>query len=263
MVVPYHPETLLFWKAHINFQYVTSTGFAKYITKYVTKSEPSELFDIDEKDDTWIPTEVKLRGGGEREKLDITDITNTNTKKKKQNPIQYENSKEIMTNTTFKKFNTISKKSDVEPTNDVTVLKETPISFFKPLSSYSFLNANEAILQAVTELLLPNNRIPEDINYSIIELKYVNNLSLIRAIKNDWNISPSMSDLADFDKYIENEDESKLLERNLMFWSKEYSKPKVTILNKILSSAEEQVMRYMNIIAHGSAHEGKPGIIDS
>nr|CAG8646553.1 10458_t:CDS:2 [Entrophospora candida] len=51
MVVPYHPETLLFWKAHINFQYVTSTGFAKYITKYVTKSEPSELFDIDEKDE--------------------------------------------------------------------------------------------------------------------------------------------------------------------------------------------------------------------
>ncbi|CAJ0748053.1 5903_t:CDS:2, partial [Entrophospora sp. SA101] len=142
-----------------------------------------------------------------------------------------------MTNTTFKKFNTISKKSDVEPTNDVTVLKETPISFFKPLSSYSFLNANEAILQAVTELLLPNNRIPE----------------LCLLIDN----TKSRGD-TDFDKYIENEDESKLLERNLMFWSKEYSKPKVTILNKILSSAEEQVMRYMNIIAHGSAHEGKP-----
>ncbi|CAJ0829332.1 11845_t:CDS:2 [Entrophospora sp. SA101] len=162
-----------------------------------------------------------------------------------------------MTNTTFKKFNTISKKSDVEPTNDVTVLKETPISFFKPLSSYSFLNANEAILQAVTELLLPNNRIPE------LCLLIDNTKSRGDTIKNDWNISPSMSDLADFDKYIENEDESKLLERNLMFWSKEYSKPKVTILNKILSSAEEQVMRYMNIIAHGSAHEGKPGIIDS
>ena len=48
MVVPYHPGTLLVWKAHMNFQYVTSTGFAKYITKYVTKPEPSELFDISE-----------------------------------------------------------------------------------------------------------------------------------------------------------------------------------------------------------------------
>nr|CAG8626901.1 4420_t:CDS:2 [Entrophospora candida] len=42
MVVPYYPETLLLWKGHINFQYVTSTGFAKYITKYVTKPESSE-----------------------------------------------------------------------------------------------------------------------------------------------------------------------------------------------------------------------------
>lgn len=50
MVVPYHPETLLVWRAHINFQYITSTGFAKYITKYITKPEPSELFDIDETD---------------------------------------------------------------------------------------------------------------------------------------------------------------------------------------------------------------------
>jgi len=28
-----------------------SNGFAKYITKYVTKPEPTELFDIDEQDD--------------------------------------------------------------------------------------------------------------------------------------------------------------------------------------------------------------------
>ncbi|CAG8727692.1 7497_t:CDS:1 [Ambispora leptoticha] len=51
MVIPYHPETLLIWREHINFQYITITGFAKYITKYVTKAEPSELFDIDENDE--------------------------------------------------------------------------------------------------------------------------------------------------------------------------------------------------------------------
>ncbi|CAG8699447.1 12016_t:CDS:2 [Ambispora leptoticha] len=48
MVIPYHPETLLIWRGHINFQYITTTGFAKYITKYVTKPETSELFDINE-----------------------------------------------------------------------------------------------------------------------------------------------------------------------------------------------------------------------
>ena len=42
-VVPYHPETLLIWNGHINFQYITTTGFARYITKYVTKPEASEL----------------------------------------------------------------------------------------------------------------------------------------------------------------------------------------------------------------------------
>jgi hypothetical protein len=51
MVVPYHPETLLIWRRHINFQYITSTGFAKYIMKYVTKPESSELFDIDKQDE--------------------------------------------------------------------------------------------------------------------------------------------------------------------------------------------------------------------
>ena len=39
-VVPYHPETLMIWNAHMNAQYVTSKGFARYITKYIAKAEP-------------------------------------------------------------------------------------------------------------------------------------------------------------------------------------------------------------------------------
>ncbi|CAG8745621.1 6336_t:CDS:2, partial [Dentiscutata erythropus] len=34
-----------------------------------------------------------------------------------------------------------------------------------------------------------------DVNYSIIELKYVNILGLIEATKNDWNVSPCTNDL--------------------------------------------------------------------
>lgn len=45
-VVPYHPETLLIWNAHMNIQYITSKGFARYVTKYMTKSEPSHIFNI-------------------------------------------------------------------------------------------------------------------------------------------------------------------------------------------------------------------------
>ncbi|GBC04726.1 hypothetical protein RclHR1_05830004 [Rhizophagus clarus] len=47
-IVPYHAPTLFLWNGHVNFQYVTTHQFAKYMTKYVTKSEPSEYFDITE-----------------------------------------------------------------------------------------------------------------------------------------------------------------------------------------------------------------------
>src|ERR1051325_1340238 len=49
-VVPYHAPTLLLWNGHVNFQYVTTKQFAKYMTKYVTKSEPTEYFDLHEAD---------------------------------------------------------------------------------------------------------------------------------------------------------------------------------------------------------------------
>jgi hypothetical protein len=49
-VVPYHPETLMIWNAHMNAQYVTSKGFARYITKYIAKTEPSHIFNIAEND---------------------------------------------------------------------------------------------------------------------------------------------------------------------------------------------------------------------
>ena len=45
-VVPYHPETLLIWDAHMNAQYVTSRGLGKYLTKYVVKLEPTHIFNV-------------------------------------------------------------------------------------------------------------------------------------------------------------------------------------------------------------------------
>jgi hypothetical protein len=49
-VVPYHPATLLAWKAHINVQYVSTRGFARYMVKYISKSEPTHVFNIREGD---------------------------------------------------------------------------------------------------------------------------------------------------------------------------------------------------------------------
>jgi len=49
-IVTYNAPTLLLWEAHHNFQYVSDKHFAKYICKYVTKPEPSDLFNIQESD---------------------------------------------------------------------------------------------------------------------------------------------------------------------------------------------------------------------
>jgi len=43
-IVPFHTPTLLAWDTHCNFQYVTSKGFARYTTKYISKAEPSHIF---------------------------------------------------------------------------------------------------------------------------------------------------------------------------------------------------------------------------
>jgi len=49
-VVPYHPAILLFWNAHMNVQYITDKGFARYMSKYIAKGEPSHIFNIQEND---------------------------------------------------------------------------------------------------------------------------------------------------------------------------------------------------------------------
>ncbi|RHZ81307.1 hypothetical protein Glove_122g28 [Diversispora epigaea] len=49
-VVPYHASILLIWNVHINIQYITNKEFAKYIVKYITKREPSHIFNIQEND---------------------------------------------------------------------------------------------------------------------------------------------------------------------------------------------------------------------
>ncbi|CAG8538763.1 18185_t:CDS:2 [Cetraspora pellucida] len=205
-------------------------------------------------------SKTKLSVDKENKKYTNTqDIVNN--KKRKKNPILQASSIDLNSS------HIDSKSQSIESINDINIFKRMLLNFFKSRSSYSLLSANEAVLQVVTELLLPNNRIPElcllmnnakprgdgrfgfvdmifgDVHYSIIELKYINILGLIKAINNNWNVSPCTNDLANFDE--------------------QHNIPKITTLNEILLSAEEQVTRYMNVIANGPVQNGKPGIIDS
>ena len=47
-VVPYCAPLLLIWKAHVNVQYVTTAGLTKYVSKYVTKTEPKSVVSIEQ-----------------------------------------------------------------------------------------------------------------------------------------------------------------------------------------------------------------------
>ena len=49
-VVPYYAPTLLIWNAYMNIQYMSSWELARYLSKYVVKSEPSYVFNILEGD---------------------------------------------------------------------------------------------------------------------------------------------------------------------------------------------------------------------
>nr|CAG8439015.1 3682_t:CDS:2 [Entrophospora candida] len=107
--------------------------------------------------------------------------------------------------------------------------------------SKEIATTTEAVLHTVTELLITESQ---------------NCLGFVDLIFGGLNYSISLNtcDLANFDKYIENEDESELLERSFMFWSKEHNETKLNIKYFFLS-AEEQVTRHVNVIAHGSVQK--------
>jgi len=80
--------------------------------------------------------------------MDITDDTTVTKVTKKR--------KKASASATLSNLTLIENPKKLRSTN-ITVLKEALITFFKSRSNFSLSSTNEAVLQAVTELLLPNN----------------------------------------------------------------------------------------------------------
>ncbi|GES74791.1 hypothetical protein GLOIN_2v1782313 [Rhizophagus clarus] len=148
-------------------------------------------------------------------------------------------------------------------------------------SQMSLSSANESVLQAIIENILPLNcYIPElslvingkkpkgsgrfgysdifilkDNNVSL-ELKYI---SLVGLIKN----KVSANELESLDKIIENEDKKPLLKRPYTFWSKENKKVNKTTIGEVLDSGVNQLILYMNTISKGKASNySSSGVFD-
>ncbi|CAB4480022.1 unnamed protein product [Rhizophagus irregularis] len=152
-------------------------------------------------------------------------------------------------------------------------------TFLSARSKMSLSSANEPVLQAIVESLLPlEYSIPElslvmdgtklkgfgrfgysDIfvlkgigdNYVSLELKYISLVNLIKNQKDKFNTNV----LEKLDKIIEKEDEKVLLERSYTYWSKEYNETKQTTIGEILDSGVNQLKSYMNIISKGKTSD--------
>ncbi|GBC32268.2 hypothetical protein GLOIN_2v1817937 [Rhizophagus irregularis DAOM 181602=DAOM 197198] len=149
----------------------------------------------------------------------------------------------------------------------------------------SLVIANESMLQAIVEILLPlKYHIPElslvmdgkkpkgsgrfgysDIfilkgigdNYISLELKYISLVGLIR------NQMFGANELENLDKILEKEDEEILLKRSYTYWSKEFKKTNQTTIGEVLKSGISQLESYMNTISKGKvANYSSSGVLD-
>ncbi|CAB4475642.1 unnamed protein product [Rhizophagus irregularis] len=152
----------------------------------------------------------------------------------------------------------------------------------------SLIIANEAMLQAIVEILLPlKYRIPElslvmdgkkskgsgrfgysDIfvlkgtgnNYISLELKYI---SLVGLIRLNQKVEFGANELENLDKILEKENEEILLKRPYAYWSKELKKTNQTTIGEVLDNGIRQLESYMNTIAKGKvADYFSSGIFD-
>ncbi|EXX51364.1 uncharacterized protein OCT59_025304 [Rhizophagus irregularis] len=148
-------------------------------------------------------------------------------------------------------------------------------TFLLTRSQISLSSADESVLQAIVENLLPLKYcIPElslvmdgtklkgfgrfgysDIfilkgignNNISLELKYISLIGLIKNQKKKFNTN----DLENLDKIIEKEDETILLKRSYEYWSKEYNETKKITIEEVLNNGINQLKSYMNIISKG------------
>src|SRR6266536_5435113 len=132
-------------------------------------------------------------------------------------------------------------------------------TFLSTRSQMSLSSADEPVLQAIVESLLPlKYRIPEfslvingkkpkglgrfgysDIfvlkgtgnNNISLELKYISLVGLIKNSKNKFGAN----ELENLDKILEKEDEKLLLKRPYIYWSKEYKTTNQTTIGEVLN----------------------------
>ncbi|GBB91482.1 hypothetical protein RclHR1_01880013 [Rhizophagus clarus] len=162
-------------------------------------------------------------------------------------------------------------------------------TFLLARSQMSLYSADEPVLQAIVESLLPLiYRIPElslvmdgkkekgcgrfgysdifilkdigDSNSNVsLELKYISLSGLMKNQKNKFGAN----DLENLDKVLEKEKEEILLKRLHTYWSKEHKETRQITIGEVLNNGVNQLKSYMNIISKGkTADYYSSGVFD-
>ncbi|GBC32779.2 uncharacterized protein OCT59_007109 [Rhizophagus irregularis] len=123
----------------------------------------------------------------------------------------------------------------------------------------SLFSANEPVLQAIVESLLPLKYHVPELSLVIDGTKLKGSVNLIKNQKNKFNAN----DLENLGKIIEKENEKDLLKRSYAYWLKEHEETKQTTIGEVLDNGVDQLKTYMNIISKGKIiNYSSSGIFD-
>ncbi|GET00436.1 bromodomain-containing protein [Rhizophagus clarus] len=237
----------------INFRYdilhkLENNSYAHLFYKYNEENiieYPMDLFTINSKLENNQYTNLEkiflilqTRKKGElkraRDNNDVdTDNSFTTRSQKRQNQILEENKNNVVYNQVVNDAIPVASAYENLVIGDIIPFIEILKAFLSTRSRMSLLSADESMLQAIVESLLPlKYRIPElslaGDTYISLELKYI---SLVGLIKNQ-NTKFGANELEDLDKILEKENEECLLKRPYSYWSKEHKKTNQTTIGE-------------------------------
>ncbi|GES75659.1 hypothetical protein GLOIN_2v1843805 [Rhizophagus clarus] len=122
-------------------------------------------------------------------------------------------------------------------------------------SQMSLASADEPVLQAIVENILPSNCFIPELSL-VVDGKKSKGSSLVKN-------KVGANELEDLDKTIEKEDEKSLLKRPYSYWSKENKKLNKTTIGDILDNGINQLILYMKTISKGKVtNYSSSGVFD-
>ncbi|GBB86915.1 hypothetical protein RclHR1_13370001, partial [Rhizophagus clarus] len=175
-----------------------------------------------------------------------TDNSFTTRSQKRQNQILEENKNNVIYNQVVNDAIPVASAYENLVIGDIIPFIEILKAFLSTRSRMSLLSADESMLQAIVESLLPlKYRIPE--------------LSLVM----DGKKQKGSGRFEDLDKILEKENEECLLKRPYSYWSKEHKKTNQTTIGEVLNNGINQLKSYINTISKGKPVDySSPGVFD-